>query len=158
MIQIKYVNTTQQLSHILAKGSLTRDRWTQLALLVNIMSHTRYAQSNLSVSSANVNPLFSIMSKRTGECFAASASAKQKPVRCTAMTVRKPNSNNADMDRHAALPSNHEAGGHCKREELSASPPNNSPTRRLEHHQAPNDWMRLDRYQAQGDRKPEEIR
>ena len=30
MIQIKYVNTTQQLTEILTKGSFTRDRWTKL--------------------------------------------------------------------------------------------------------------------------------
>ena len=40
MTQIKYVNTTQQLADILTKGSRTRDRWTQLTLLVNIMTHT----------------------------------------------------------------------------------------------------------------------
>ena len=39
MNQILYVNTTQQLAH----------RWTQLTLLVNIMTTTKYTQSNLSV-------------------------------------------------------------------------------------------------------------
>ena len=34
------------------------------------------------------------------------------------MTVRKINDKNADMDRHAALPPKHEAGGHSKREDL----------------------------------------
>ena len=83
MIQIKYVNTTRQFTDILTRGSFTRDRWTPLTLLVNIMTHTTSAQSNLSVSSVVVNPLFSSMSKRAGESCAASASAKQEPVRYT---------------------------------------------------------------------------
>ena len=36
------------------KGSYTRDRWTQLTLLINIMTRTTIAQSNLSVSTASV--------------------------------------------------------------------------------------------------------
>ena len=47
------------------KGSFTEDRWTQLTLLVNIMTHTTATQSNLSVSSAVVS-LFSSMDKRAG--------------------------------------------------------------------------------------------
>ena len=57
--QINYVNTTQHLADILTKGSFTGDTWTQLTLLANIMTHTTLTQSNLSVSSAVVNPLFS---------------------------------------------------------------------------------------------------
>ena len=44
---------------------------------------------NLSVSSAVVNPSFFAMSKRAGESFATSSSAKQKTVHCTAMIARK---------------------------------------------------------------------
>ena len=50
MIQIKYVNTTQELADIPTKGSFTRDRWTQLTLLLNPMTHTTFGRSNLSVS------------------------------------------------------------------------------------------------------------
>ena len=90
MIQIKYVNTTQNLArYSLTRGSLTGDRWTQLTLLVTIMTRATFAHSKLSVSCAAVNPLFSSMSIRAGESFAASASAQQKPVHCTAMIARK---------------------------------------------------------------------
>ena len=70
------------------------------------MSHTTFTQSNLAVSSATVNLLFSIMSKRAAESFAAFASAKQNP------------DNNADMDCHAVLPTENKAGGDSKREEV----------------------------------------
>ena len=52
--------------------------WTQLTLLVNIMARTTLTQSNLSVSSAVVNLLFSRTSKRARESFATSASAKSQ--------------------------------------------------------------------------------
>ena len=99
--QIKYVNTTQQLTDILTKGSFIRDRWTQLTLQVNIMTHTTFTQSDVSVSSAVVNPSFSSMGKRAGESFATSASAKQKPVHCTAMIARQMNDKSADTAHHA---------------------------------------------------------
>ena len=57
--QTKHVNITQQLADILTKGSFTGDRWTQLTLQVNIMTHTTFTQINLSVSSAVVNPFIS---------------------------------------------------------------------------------------------------
>ena len=47
--------------------AFTRDRWTQPAPLAKIRKHTTFNQSNLSVSSAVVNPLFSSMSKRAKE-------------------------------------------------------------------------------------------
>ena len=123
MIQIKYVNATQQLADIFTKGSFTRDGWTQLTSLVNIMTHTTFAQSNLSVSSAFVNPPFSSVSKRAGESFAASASAKQKLVHCTAMIARKLNHENADMDYQAVPPPSYKPGGDSKREELVSARP-----------------------------------
>ena len=76
MIQIKFVNTTQELADIPTKGSVTRDRWTQLTLLLNPMTHTTFGRSNLSVS-AVVDRFFSTMRKHARESFAASASAKQ---------------------------------------------------------------------------------
>ena len=56
------------------------------------------------------------MSKRARESFAAPASAKQKPVHCTAMIARKIDDKNADMDHH-------EAGGDSKHEELCQQDP-----------------------------------
>ena len=41
-IQIKYVNTKNQLSDILTKGSLSRDEWNHLLCLFNIMSFLMY--------------------------------------------------------------------------------------------------------------------
>ena len=75
-------NTTICAGYLDTAGSFTGDRRTQVTLMVNIMTHTTFTQSNLSISSACVNPSFSIMSKRSGEYFAFSASAKQKPVHC----------------------------------------------------------------------------
>ena len=82
------------------------------------MTRTTFTQSNLSVSSAVVNPSISNMSKRAGESFAASARAKQKPVHCTSMIARKLNDKNADMDYHAVPPPDYKAGGNSKREDV----------------------------------------
>ena len=81
------------------------------------MTHTTFLQSNLSVSSTVVNPLVSSMSRRARESFAASASAKQKPVHCTAI-ARTINDKNADMDSHAVHAPDYKAGGGSQREEL----------------------------------------
>ena len=88
MIQINYVSTTQKLADILTKRSFTGDRWTRVTLLVNIMTHTKFTQSNLLTFSA-VNLVFSSMSKRARASFATSASAKQKPVHCSGPIARK---------------------------------------------------------------------
>ena len=118
VIQITYVNTTQQVADIPTKGSLTGNRCTPLTHPVNIPTHTPCTQHNLSVSYAVVNPLSSSMGKRAGESFAASACAKQKPVHCTAMMAWRIIDKNADMDYHAAHPPGYKAGGDSKREEL----------------------------------------
>ena len=97
--------------YLIQKGSFARDRWTHLTLLFKITTHTSFHQSNLSVTLAIVNPLFSSMSKNAGESFAASANAKQKPVHCTAMIARKLNDKNDDMDYPAVLPPEYRAGG-----------------------------------------------
>ena len=49
-------STTLGDGYLNTQGSFTRDRWTQLTLLMNIMTHTTFTESNLSVSSAVVNP------------------------------------------------------------------------------------------------------
>ena len=105
------------------KGQFTRDKGTQMTLLVNIIPDTTLTQSNLSVSSAVVNPLFSSISKRAGDSFAASGSATQKPVHCTAMVARKIDRKSADMNYHAVPPPDYNAGGHSKREELCQQDP-----------------------------------
>ena len=60
---------------------------------------------------------FPSMSKRAGESFAASASAKQKPVHCTAMFARRIADKNADWTI-AVLPPDHKAGGDSEREDM----------------------------------------
>ena len=54
--------------------------------------------SSSAVSCAVVKPSFSSMSERAGESFAASASAKQKPVHCSAMIASNISDMDADMD------------------------------------------------------------
>ena len=87
-------------------------------------------QSNLSVSSAIVNPVCSSTSKRAGA----------KPVRCAAMIVRTINDKNAAWTTTQYLHQN---------TEMEATPSVNariskilreSPARRQEHHQAPSFW------------------
>ena len=60
-------STTTGGGNLNTKGSFTGDRWTQLIVLVNIMTHTTFTQSNLLASSAVVNPSFSSMIRRAGE-------------------------------------------------------------------------------------------
>ena len=71
MIQIKHVNTTQELADILTKGSFIRDTWTQWTLLVKITTYTTLFQSNLSVFSAIVIYSFPSMSERAEDYFSA---------------------------------------------------------------------------------------
>ena len=99
-------------------GSVTGDRWTQQKLLVNITTHTTFTQSNLSVSSAVVNPSFSGRSKLEGASFAASGSATQKPVHCTGLLARKISDKNADMNHDAVPPPECQAGGDTRRDNL----------------------------------------
>ena len=96
------------------------------------ITHTTFSTSNLGVSSAVVNLSFSSINKRAGECFTASASAKQKPVQCTTVIASKLNHKDADMNCHAA------------RTKLEATPCvkncvslilEHSPPQRLEQHQ-----------------------
>ena len=89
--------------HSQSQGSLTRDRWTQLTFLVNIMRHTTCTQSNSSVSSAVVIPFFSSMSKFARESFAALASARQKSVHCTPMIAKKLNDENDEEKKRRKL-------------------------------------------------------
>ena len=56
------------------------------------------------------------MSKRAGESFSLSASAAQKPVHCSGLIAIKISDENADMDYHAVLPPEYQAGSDSKRE------------------------------------------
>ena len=114
MIQILYVITTQPFADILTKASFAR----QMDTIDTIGEHHDLHQSNLSVSSAVVKLLFSSMSKRAGESFRTTASAKQKPVHCSEPIARTHSDKNADMDSHAVLPPEHGAGSDSKRENL----------------------------------------
>ena len=58
------------------------------------------------------------MSKRAGESFSTSASAEQKPVHCSGLIAIKISDENADMDYHAVLPPEYQAGSDYKRENL----------------------------------------
>ena len=154
MNQIKYVSTTQKLADILTKRSFTRDRWTRVTLLVNIMTHTKFTQSNMLTSSA-VNLLFSSMSKRARASFATWASAKQKPVHCSGPIARKtatrmPSWTNTQyfhqITKLEATPSVKTCVSRFLKE---------SPGRRQEH-QARGNWKRLE-HQAPGDRLQQKI-
>ena len=105
----------QQLADILTKQSFTAERWTQLTLQVNIITHTTITQSNSPTSAAVVDSLFSSVSKRARESFATSSSAKQKPVHCSGLIARTISEKNADMDYHAVPPPKYRAGGDSKR-------------------------------------------
>ena len=81
-------------------------------------SHCIYPQEFVSFF-CSMNPVFSNMSKRAGESFATSASAKQKPVHCSAMIARKMFDKNATWTiYHAVPPPEYQAGGVSKRENL----------------------------------------
>ena len=58
------------------------------------------------------------MSKRAGESFDTSASAKQKPIHQAVMIAKKINDKNADMDYHAVPTPKYRAGGDSRRENL----------------------------------------
>ena len=47
-IQIKYVNTKNQLADILTKGSFSREEWNHLLCLLNIVNLSMYSCSHLS--------------------------------------------------------------------------------------------------------------
>ena len=81
-IQIKYVNTSQQIADILTKGSFSCERWTQLRQLVTVMTpHMHSCSHSLVFSSVQKVK----MSTRLPELVTEGAIAKQRPVRncCT---------------------------------------------------------------------------
>ena len=103
------------------------------------MTHTTFAQSNLSVSSAVVNPSFFSMSKRAWESFATLATAKQEAVHCAAMMAGKFNDKDADKHYHAVPPPEHRAGGDSEREDRCQQ--DSQRVRKLQEHQALGDKL-----------------
>ena len=57
-------STTIGGGYLNTKESFTGDKWTQLTILVNVMTHTAFTQSNLPASSAVLNHSFSSMRER----------------------------------------------------------------------------------------------
>ena len=118
MIHVKHVNTTRQLAEIFTNGySQEADRhnwhyWSTSWLTPHLLK-----ESNLSVSSAFVNPSVSSKSKRARTSFAASARAKQNPVHCAVMIAKKKNDKNADTDYHTVPPPEYRTGGDSERED-----------------------------------------
>ena len=73
-IQIKYVDTKNQLADILTKGSFTRDEWDHLLRLLNIMVFSMFSCSHFPS-----NRKQSVMSKRAQESTSKDGSAVAKP-------------------------------------------------------------------------------
>ena len=124
--------------------------WTQLTLLMSMMTHNACTQSNLSVSSAVANRLLSSMSKRHREKSATSASAKQEAVHCSGLIARTTGEKNADIDCHSILPEVIQCVKTCVSKILKES------TKRRQEHQAPGNCNRLE-YQDLGDRLLQKI-
>ena len=83
-IQIKYVNTKNQLADILTKGSFSRDEWNHLLRLFNILYFSMYSCSHSSKSlSDDPDPIGkqSAMSKRGQKATSneGSPTAKARP-------------------------------------------------------------------------------
>ena len=73
-IQIKYVDTKNQLADLLTKGSFTRDEWCNLLCLVNIMNLSMFSRSHVrSVEKATT------MSKRIQERKKEEEPSEAKP-------------------------------------------------------------------------------
>ena len=81
-IQIKYVDTTNQLADILTEGSLSRDEWDHLLCLFNVMSFSTYSGSHWKVFSQSRERLeIGAMSKRGQDMTSSDGSpvAKARP-------------------------------------------------------------------------------
>ena len=80
--QIKYVDTKNQLADILTKGNFTRDEWTHLLRLFNIMSFSMFSCSHFSDFLSDPIRKRSAMTKRgqTATSSEGSPMAKPKPM------------------------------------------------------------------------------
>ena len=74
-IQIKYVDTKNQLADMLTEGSFTRDEWDHLLRLVNIMNFSMFSCSHFFLP----NRKHSVLSKRGQEGTSGEGSAMAKP-------------------------------------------------------------------------------
>ena len=66
-IQIKYVDTKNQLAYILTKGSFSRNEWNHLLCLFNIMNFSTFSGNHLTsfLSEDGEQIVFGVMSKRS---------------------------------------------------------------------------------------------
>ena len=82
-IQIKFVDTKNQLADILTKGSFSRNEWNHLLCLFNIMCFSTYSGSHLKSSSSQTRERLMIgaMSKRGQDTPSSDGSpmAKARP-------------------------------------------------------------------------------
>ena len=78
-IQIKYVDTNNQLADMLTKASFTRDEWNHLLCLFNIMSFSMFSYSHLSNFLSDPVGKQSAMSKRGQEATSSEGSPMAKP-------------------------------------------------------------------------------
>ena len=78
-IQIKYVDTKNQLADMLTEGSFTRDEWNHLLRLFNTMSFSMFSCSHFSNFLSDPIGKQSAMSKRGQEATSSEGSPKAKP-------------------------------------------------------------------------------
>ena len=80
-IQIKYVDTKNQLADILTKGSFSRDEWNHLLCLFNIMCFSTYSGSHLkrSFSQTREHLVIGAMSRRGQDTTSTDGLRWQKP-------------------------------------------------------------------------------
>ena len=109
MIQIKYVNTTQQQADILTKGSFIRDRWTAEHTSQHHEEHHIYSKQFVTLFCGCESCIF--QHEQTFRCFSK---------RQTETIV---NDKNAHMDHHAVFSPDCKVGGDSTREELCQQSP-----------------------------------
>ena len=114
MIQIKYVNTPQQLADVITKGSFTGDRWTQLTLIVNIKT-AHHIYSNQCVSFFCDCESFIIRHGQTCRRIFHCIGKREREASSLRSNDCEENDTNAGMDFHAVPPPDYRAGGDSKR-------------------------------------------
>ena len=108
-------STTIGGGYLTSKDAFTRDRWTQLTTGQHHDAHHIYSKQFVSLIFDCESLIFQHEQTCRRPFLAASASAKQKPVHCTAM-IR-------GMNYHAIPAPDYEGGGPSKREELCQQDP-----------------------------------
>ena len=90
-IQIKFVDTNNQLADILTKGNFTRDEWNHLFRMLNIMIFPVFSFSNLCKFLSDLIRKQCAMSKKVQESNQkeGSAGAKPKPMNLNLLSMRK---------------------------------------------------------------------